>query len=534
MFSQGGESFFGGGMKFHVEQALNVVATVTGGFAALLDEHGRVLNSVTLMDEESTRKELELASGLVDRQGKRGTLVASLDVEGAQAFILPIGGYFLVAGNHDRKKKDQTLKRHFLEALPLIALVAGGEAVMFDRNGLRLASVGPDGRDFRGAGEYTALGLEAMQSRRPILGPSLLEKGAQAVRIPITDHFGIGFNNVLAVKQKKVLVTSARCEYPRYTFDGIIGESRAISDCVKQAYQVANSHSTVLLCGETGTGKEIFAQSIHNASSRSGSPFVAINCGAIPSSLIESHLFGYESGAFTGAKKDGQKGVFEQAIGGTLFLDEISEMEIGSQSRLLRVLQEREVVRVGGGRRIPVDVKVIASTNKNLRQLVASGTFREDLFYRLNVVELDIPSLRERVEDIPMLVRYFIKQFRENFGTYVKDISAEAILCLQQYSWPGNVRELQNCIERTINLITHEVIQVQDLPPLISEYPSGDKITAKKLEPALPLIKASRLAERENIIRALKEFGNNRRLSAGHLGISTTTLWRKMKNLGID
>ncbi|MDA8337327.1 MAG: sigma-54 factor interaction domain-containing protein [Peptococcaceae bacterium] len=375
-------------VELQMEQALNLVATVTSGFAALLDEKGRVLKSVTLMDEESTRQELEKAGRLIDSEGKRGALVASLDVEGAQAFILPIGEYFLVAGNHNRKKKDQDLKRNFLEALPLIAMVAGGEAVMFDTSGLRLASVGPDGQNFRGAGEYTALGLEAMQARRPIMGPSLLEKGAQAVRIPITDHFGIGFNNVLAVKQKKVLVNSALHEYPRYTFNDIVGESQAIKACIKEASQVANFRSTVLLCGETGTGKEIFAQSIHNASVRCGSPFVAFNCGAIPSSLIESHLFGYEPGAFTGAKKEGQKGVFEQANGGTIFLDEISEMELGLQSRFLRVLQEREVVRIGGRSRVAVDVKVIASTNRDLRKLVASGVFREDLFYRLNVVEL--------------------------------------------------------------------------------------------------------------------------------------------------
>lgn len=511
---------------------LEAIARVSGGFAVIFNRRGEIIKSYSLTGEELTAREVDrIIEATVRGRSEKAKLLASPVVEGAAAWVLPWGEYFLAAGNLERVRRDQELKNNFLEALPLIAKVAGGEAVIFNQDGFRLASVGPDGRDIKGTGEYTWLGHKAMQTRRPVLGPSLLEEGAQALRIPITEHFGIGFNNVLAVKQKKLLAASERQTYTRYTFAQIIGESPAIRLCIRQARQVAASHSTLLIYGETGTGKELFAQSIHNASPRCGGPFIAINCGAIPAGLIESHLFGYEAGAFTGARKEGQQGLFEQAHGGTLFLDEISEMELELQSRLLRVLQEREVVRLGGKRRIPVDVRVIASTNKDLWQMVALGKFRQDLFYRLNVVDLRIPPLRERIEDISLLARYFIEQFRSHFGTFVRDISPEAIRCLQNYSWPGNVRELQNCIERTMNLTTNEIIQVDDLPALIRKSSGG--AGQQSAGAAVPLENATRRAEREMILQALEESGNNRRAAAGRLGISTVTLWRKMKRLGI-
>jgi len=516
----------------HLEQilqSLEAIARVSGGFAVVFDRQGKIIGSFSLTGEELTEQEIQR---LIEEtlRGVQAKFSPSAGMEGAAAWVLSLGEYFLAAGNLERARKDQELQNNFREALPLIARVAGGEAVIFNQDGFRLASVGPDGRDIKGTGEYTWLGHKAMQTRRPVLGPSLLEEGAQALRIPITEHFGIGFNNVLTVRQKKLLAASEHQIHTRYTFAQIIGESPAIQQCLRQARQVAASHSTLLIYGETGTGKELFAQSIHNASPRYGGPFIAINCGAIPASLIESHLFGYEAGAFTGARKEGQQGLFEQANGGTLFLDEISEMELELQSRLLRVLQEREVVRLGGKKRIPVDVRVIASTNKDLWQLVADGKFRQDLFYRLNVVDLRIPPLRERIEDIPLLARYFMEQFRSHFGTFVRDISPEAIRCLQNYSWPGNVRELQNCIERTMNLTTNEIIQVEDLPALICKSAVARQ---DKTGPAIPLENATRLAEKEVILQTLASSGHNRRLAAEKLGISTVTLWRKMKRLGI-
>ncbi|MGA8141955.1 MAG: sigma 54-interacting transcriptional regulator [Desulfobaccales bacterium] len=485
--------------------------------------------------------------------------------------FIPLGDCLLILNNAGHVGLADKLKATFEEAVPLIARVTGGEAVLFDREGIRFFSVEPDGRaSNKGLGQFTYLGKRAMELGRPVIGPSLLEEGALAVRIPITDEFGLGFNNVVSVKQKKLLAAGSRRDGTRYTFSDIVGQSEAILSCIQQAHQVAGTSSTVLACGETGTGKELFVQSIHNSSQQSRGPFVAVNCGAIPSSLVESQLFGYEAGAFTGAQKQGQQGFFEQASGGTLFLDEISEMSLELQSRLLRVLQERELVRTGGKKTIPLNVRVIASTNVDLWHMVTSGKFRQDLYYRLNVVELWIPPLRERVEDIPLLVRHFIDQFRANFGSFVQDIADDALDCLISYPWPGNVRELRNCLERIMNLTTHEVIQLKDIPVVIRKGGAAQAYApAKTLADSGPLEAAvanpdsrhilgvapqnpfddkasyaapqgtflkgpTQAVERTLILQALEKSAYNRRLAAGLLGISTTTLWRKMKRLRIS
>ncbi|HBC92076.1 MAG TPA: sigma-54-dependent Fis family transcriptional regulator, partial [Pelotomaculum sp.] len=239
-------------------------------------------------------------------------------------------------------------------------------------------------------------------------------------------------------QQQKLYEEVKRLQHTRFTFDDIIGETEAIVKAKHMAKFVADGFSSILLYGETGTGKEMFAQSIHNASERCCRPFVALNCGALPASLIESNLFGYEEGAFTGAKKGGCTGVFEQANGGTIFLDEISEMEISLQTKLLRVLQEREVVRIGGGKPIKVDVRVIASTNKEINYLISEGKFREDLFYRLNVIQIKVPPLRERFEDIAFLASHFIQQYNKTFGKSIEDIAIETMKILQRHHWPGN------------------------------------------------------------------------------------------------
>ncbi|MDF2881237.1 MAG: sigma-54-dependent Fis family transcriptional regulator [Clostridiaceae bacterium] len=237
-----------------------------------------------------------------------------------------------------------------------------------------------------------------------------------------------------------------------YTFDDIIGKSDKILEIKEQAIGVANSPSTVLIQGESGTGKEIIAQSIHNRSSRRNDGFVAINCGAIPKNLIESELFGYEDGAFTGAKHGGQPGKFEIANGGTLFLDEIGEMPLDMQVNLLRVLQEGYITRVGGSKYIKVDVRIIASTNKNLKEEVEKGNFREDLYYRLSVIPINIPPLREREGDIDILIEHFLKTKAAKLGKPLPKISHELYEKLINYSWPGNVREMENCVENIVNL----------------------------------------------------------------------------------
>ena len=264
----------------------------------------------------------------------------------------------------------------------------------------------------------------------------------------ITGMVGI-FKDIQNVYNLVNKYTSMRATY---TFDDIIGKSHKIQEIKEQAMGIANSPSTVLIQGESGTGKEIIAQSIHNRSSRKNNGFVAINCGAIPKNLIESELFGYEDGAFTGAKHGGQPGKFEIANGGTLFLDEIGEMPLDMQVNLLRVLQEGYVTRVGGNKYIKVDVRIIASTNKDLKEEVEKGNFREDLYYRLSVIPINIPPLREREGDIEILIEHFLKTKAAKLGKPLPKISHELCEKLLNYSWPGNVREMENCIENIVNL----------------------------------------------------------------------------------
>jgi transcriptional regulator with PAS, ATPase and Fis domain len=252
----------------------------------------------------------------------------------------------------------------------------------------------------------------------------------------------------------------------KYSFDDIIGESRAMTQCKNIAQRMAASNSSILITGETGTGKEMFAQAIHNASERKPYQFVALNCGAIPESLLESELFGYEEGAFTGARKGGKLGFFELAHKGTLFLDEISEMSTSLQKRLLRVLQEREVTRLGGSSVIHVDARVIAATNRDLRALTRTGAFREDLYYRLSVLPLKVPALRERTEDIRILAAAFRNELGKKF-----DLTEVAWRELERYSWPGNVRELRNYMEYFANL-THSVIGINELSQIVPLYAS--------------------------------------------------------------
>ncbi len=244
----------------------------------------------------------------------------------------------------------------------------------------------------------------------------------------------------------------------KYRFETIIGTGRAISDTIHTAREYSKVESNVLLIGETGTGKELFAQSIHNLSGRRGGPFVAVNCAAIPEQLLESELFGYAEGAFTGAVRGGKQGLFELAHNGTIFLDEISELSLSLQGRLLRVLQEKEIMRLGADRIIPVDVRIISATNRNLKQMVDQGLFRRDLFYRLDVLRIFLPPLRGRKEDLPLLIEYFIRKKNLTFGKNLAVINPAAMSMLTEYEWPGNVRELENICERLVILSPGEEV----------------------------------------------------------------------------
>lgn len=310
----------------------------------------------------------------------------------------------------------------------------------------------------------------------------------------------------------------------RYTFDDIIGDAPIMKQLKEYAKAIAVSPSTVLITGESGTGKELFAQAIHNASNRSENGFVAVNCGAISESLIESELFGYEEGAFTGAKKKGKKGKFELADGGTLFLDEIGEMNIDMQVKLLRALQESKIVRVGGEKEITVDVRIIAATNKNLLKMIDEGKFRLDLFYRLNVLPLEIPALRQRAQDIPHLVRYFLSRKAAKLNKPVPKVSEELMNELQKYEWMGNIRELENYVEKFINFGGDNTFMLPNL--------KNDKIlhTTDVKEKSLPSLDE---IEKKAIEDTLSYTKNNISHTADILGITRTTLYKKIKKYNI-
>ncbi|GAB6935433.1 sigma-54-dependent Fis family transcriptional regulator [Calditerricola yamamurae] len=323
----------------------------------------------------------------------------------------------------------------------------------------------------------------------------------------------------------------------KYTFEDIIGESDALRIAVEQAKKAAKTTVTVLLRGESGTGKELFAHAIHNASDRKYNQFVRVNCAALTESLLESELFGYEEGAFTGARRGGKRGLFEEASGGTIFLDEIGELSLNMQAKLLRVLQEKEVVRVGGTKPIPVDVRVIAATNVNLERAIQQGTFREDLYYRLNVFPIFIPPLRYRKEDIPLLCAHLIRKFNQEYGRMVKSVDPAALEVLSSYTWPGNVRELENILGRAIiNMKFNEtVIRVSHLPPLDQQGGTVPAHSQRRTDgPIEPLEAVVRRAEAEHIARALDATGGNKTEAARLLGISVRNLYYKLNKLGLN
>jgi DNA-binding NtrC family response regulator len=306
-------------------------------------------------------------------------------------------------------------------------------------------------------------------------------------------------------------------------------KSPSMIKVIEMIKQIADTKVTVMLYGETGTGKELAAQTLHNFSSRGDKPFVKVNCAAIPETLLESELFGYEKGAFTGAvvRKPGK---FELASGGSIFLDEIGDISLGVQVKLLRTLQEREFERLGGTKTIKVDVRIIAATNKNLEELVKKGSFREDLYYRLNVVPITMPPLRDRKEDIPMLIDSFLNKSSDISGRLPKKMSSEALSKLIVYSWPGNIRELQNIIERCVVINPRDIISVEDLPINISLFQE----TQSNEEEISKLDEVLDGAEKEVIIKVLRENKGNRTKASEALGISRRSLHRKIIKYSIE
>ncbi|GMA98711.1 sigma 54-interacting transcriptional regulator [Pelosinus sp. IPA-1] len=335
----------------------------------------------------------------------------------------------------------------------------------------------------------------------------------------------VTFQDVAQIQQMEARVRRRIYDFghiANYSFKNIESTSTELISTIEMAKDFALTHSSILIIGETGTGKEVFAQSIHNYSERHQGPFVAINCAALPSQILESELFGYVGGAFTGANPKGKPGLFEVAHGGTIFLDEIAEMEYVTQSKLLRIVQEKKVMRLGSDRVIPIDVRVIAATNKNLKNLVNENKFRADLYYRLNVLQLRIPPLRNRKEDIKLLAQFFLKEHQGIIKHHLK-LAPSAIKALTEYTWPGNIRELQNIIERVIAVHKIETIDATIINRLLGDQQDNKDDHADILPNEL-----------EEIKKALALTKGKYAAAAKILGISRSTLWRKLKHFGIS
>lgn len=320
----------------------------------------------------------------------------------------------------------------------------------------------------------------------------------------------------------------------KYGLENIIGNSQKMREQFEIIRQTAPTQANVLIIGESGTGKELVAIAIHRLSTRSHGRFVPVHCAALAPSLLESELFGHEKGAFTGAVSL-KHGRFELADGGTLFLDEVSEIDPSIQVKLLRVIEERKIERVGGTEPIKVDIRLIAATNKNLRQLVEQGKFRDDLFFRLDVVTINLPPLRERTDDIPLLCAHFIKEFNQKNNKSIEEISPEVIEFFSRYPWPGNVRELKNTIEKMVVLARSNRLTVKDIPKNIYNHPDVISNTTKQ-GVSIPYQTGSKLAETEKqlIISALEKYNGNKAKAAQDLGISRRTIYRKLKQYNIQ
>ena len=336
------------------------------------------------------------------------------------------------------------------------------------------------------------------------------------------------------IEEAKRLVYNINNRALKYTFDDIMGESEAIKKAMNHALLTSRGNSTVLITGESGTGKEMFAKAIHYASSRAKGMFVTVNCGAIPENLLESELFGYEKGAFTGASDKGKIGKFELANGGTIFLDEIGDMPLHLQVKILHVVQNMRFERIGGNKTIIVDVRVIAATNRNLEEMIRQGTFREDLYYRLSVIPLSIPPLRERREDIKQLMHYFLNKYNTFMNKKMDGFTDEALDIYLNYDWPGNVRELENAIEYGVNMAYGSKIGIDAIPARLLRK---EQYEVEIKDSNLPLGDQIKVYEREIVTRMLKKYGNSsnsKEMVAKELGLSRATLYRKLSELDLN
>lgn len=400
----------------------------------------------------------------------------------------------------------------------------------------------------------------ALKTKRPLIGEILLAKKSgekERTRVIVSyipllkDNELIGgivfsifrdFETALGFTRKLECLTHELNYYKdelrklrasRYTIENIIGKSEPVNKMREEIFQAARSNSTVLISGETGTGKELVAHSIHNCSSRSDFNFIKINCAAIPTDLLEAELFGYEEGAFTGAVKGGRTGKFEMAHMGSLFLDELNQMPLSLQPKLLRVLQEREIDRIGGNTSKPVNVRLISACNVNLKQMVEQNKFRKDLFYRMNVMEIIVPPLRDRRDDIPLLVEEMLHRLNQQLGMEVKSVRPQVMKMLGKYHWPGNVRELQNVLERAMNSAWGDTLEEKHFEWFIDNKRKRNFDLNHSIESSNTLQEKKSIIEKEAILDALKQCSGVKAHAALKLAISRTMLYKKMRKYGI-
>ncbi|MBF0296847.1 MAG: sigma 54-interacting transcriptional regulator [Magnetococcales bacterium] len=449
----------------------------------------------------------------------------------------------------DARRKEEERKRlhHHLEAVfdsvedGLISLNPALTLVAVNRSANRLCGIlpGDAGRSLSAAqrrcsGSCLVFANRAMTEGGKVDGKRLtcftngeVEQVVSVTATPMRTRLGELLGVIMAMHDETHMVRLERCIDRHHRFHRLIGGSPAMREIYRLVETLADLETTVLILGESGTGKELVIEAIHGQGRRRGRPLVKVNCVALSETVLESELFGHVRGSFTGAVKD-RIGRFQEAEGGTLFLDEIGDISQVMQLRLLRVLQEKRIERVGDNRSIPVDVRIIAATNQDLRAKVAAGTFREDLFYRLKVVEIEIPPLRSRAEDIPMLVEHFLSGFNARFHKTIHGLSPEAMAALMNHGWPGNIRELEHALEQAMVLCRGEVIEREHLPRELRGNADPERTRGKAP------VERAQSAEREAILAALAACNWRREQAARRLGMSRVTLFRKMRQLGMN